>query len=159
VRRSSPTAFRRSWSASSYRSRPSNSSLYRSRSHTRGKPLALQGVSLVFEAPGTAPPKAAPIGDRLRLLALFSLPPAGSPLNLRRERQMLQALVRRLTGLAVELRVLQYGVTRESLRDALQEGDGWDVVHFSGHGLPGSLILETPEGRPDPISSNDVAQL
>jgi hypothetical protein len=55
--------------------------------HARGKPLALQGVSLVFEAPGAAPPKAAPIGDRLRLLALFSLPPAGNPLNLRRERQ------------------------------------------------------------------------
>src|SRR5215469_2697871 len=130
--------------------------------HARGKPLALQGVSLVFEAPGAAPPKAAPIADRLRLLALFSLPPAGSPLNLRRERQMLQTLVRRLTsaaGLAVELRVLQYGVTRESLRDALQEGDGWDVVHFSGHGLPGSLVLETPEGRPDPISSDDVAEL
>jgi hypothetical protein len=91
--------------------------------HARGRPLALQGVSLVFEAPpdpNTAPPKAAPIGDRLRLLALFSLPPAGNPLNLRRERQMLQALVGRLArgaGLAVELRVLQYGVTRESLRD------------------------------------------
>ena len=130
--------------------------------HARGKPVALQGVSLVFEAPGTRPPTAVPIGDRLRLLALFSLPPAGSPLNLRRERQMLQALVRRLTGgagLAVELRVLQYGVTRESLRDALQEGDGWDVVHFSGHGLPGSLVLEMQDGRPDPISSDDVTQL
>jgi hypothetical protein len=133
--------------------------------HARGKPLALQGVSLVFEAPpdpDTAPPEAAPIGDRLRLLALFSLPPAGSPLNLRRERQMLQALVRRLTGgagLAVELRVLQYGVTRNSLRDALQEGEGWDVIHFSGHGLPGSLILETPEGQPDRISSDEVAEL
>jgi hypothetical protein len=130
--------------------------------HARGKPLALQGVSLVFEAPGIAPTKAEPIGDRLRLLALYSLPPAGSPLNLRRERQMLQALVRRLTraaGLAVELRVLQYGVTRNSLRDALRDGDGWDVVHFSGHGLPGSLILEKPDGRPDPVSSDDVAQL
>src|SRR5215469_17038879 len=130
--------------------------------HARGKPLALQGVSLVFEVPGTAPPKAAPIGERLRLLALFSLPPAGNPLNLRRERQMLQTLVRRLTraaGLAVELRVLQYGVTRKSLVDALQEEDGWDVLHFSGHGMPGSLILETPEGRLDPISSDDVAEL
>ena len=92
--------------------------------HARGKPLALQGVSLVFESPGPALPAAAPIGDRLRLLALFSLPPAGSPLNLRRERQMLRALVRRLAGAAVELRILQYGVTRDSLRDALQEGEG-----------------------------------
>jgi CHAT domain len=134
--------------------------------HARGKPVALQGVSLVFEAPppetGGEPPKAAPIGDRLRLLALFSLPPAGSPLNLRRERQMLETLVRRLTrgaGLAIELRVLQYGLTRNSLRDALQEEDGWDVVQFSGHSLPGSLVLETPEGRIDPVSSDDVAQL
>jgi hypothetical protein len=107
--------------------------------HARGKPLALQGVSLVFEAPGTAPPKAVPIGDRLRLLALFSLPPAGSPLNLRRERRMLQALVNRLTedaGLAIELRVLQYGVTRYSLRDALQEGDGGTFFIFPAMACP-----------------------
>ena len=64
--------------------------------HARGTPLAMQGVSLVFETPNAKPPPTAPIGDRLRLLALFSLPPAGSPLNLRRERQMLRALVRRL---------------------------------------------------------------
>jgi tetratricopeptide (TPR) repeat protein len=130
--------------------------------HARGKPLATQGVSLVFETPGAAPPAAAPVGDRLRLLALFSLPPAGSPLNLRRERQMLRVLVHRLTrtaGLAVELRVLQYGVTRGRLLDALQQGEGWDVVHFSGHGLPGSLILESPDGRPDPVSSDEVAEL
>jgi CHAT domain len=83
-------------------------------------------------------------------------------LNLRRERQMLQALVRRLTrgaGLAVEFRVLQYGVTRDSLRDALQDEDGWDVLHFSGHGERGTLILETPDGRLDPISSDEVAEL
>jgi len=76
--------------------------------HARGKPLVLQGVSLVFEIPGETPPPAAPIGDQLRLLALFSLPPEGSPLNLRRERQMLRMLVRQLTGaagLAIELRV------------------------------------------------------
>jgi tetratricopeptide (TPR) repeat protein len=130
--------------------------------HAGGKPLALQGVSLLFEIPGAAPAAAAPIGDRLRLLALFSLPPAGSPLNLRRERQMLRALVRRLTGaarLAIELRVLQYGVTRASLLHALEEGEGWDVIHFSGHGLPGSLVLESPDGTPDLIPSVEVAEL
>ena len=116
--------------------------------HARGTPLAMQGVSLVFETPDAKPPPAAPIGDRLRLLAVFSLPPAGSPLNLRRERQMLRALVRRLSGSAIELRVLQYGVTRDTLRDVLREGEGWDLLHFSGHGLPGSLVLEKPDGRP-----------
>src|SRR5271166_750274 len=98
-----------------------------------GEPLSTQGVSFVFGTTGTPPPPAQPIGERLRILALFSLPPAGSPLNLRRERQMLRALVRRLSMSAIELRVLQYGVTRDSLRDVLQEEDGWDLLHFSGH--------------------------
>ena len=101
--------------------------------HARGKPLSLQGVSLVFEVSGDAARPVTPIGERLRILALFSLPPAGSPLNLRRERQMLRKLVRRLVGnsrLAVELRVLQYGVTRDSLREALEDGEGWDVITF-----------------------------
>ena len=130
--------------------------------HARGKPLALQGVSLVFEIRGETTPAAAPIGDGLRLLALFSLPPEGSPLNLRRERQTLRALVRQLTGaagVAIELRVLQYGVTRASLLDALEEGEGWDVIHFSGHGLPGTLVLESPEGGLDRMRSTEVAEL
>jgi hypothetical protein len=45
--------------------------------HVRGKPLATQGVSLVFESPGVTPPTSAPVGERLRMLAVFSLPPAG----------------------------------------------------------------------------------
>ena len=130
--------------------------------HARGKQFALQGVSLVFEVSGEAPPAAAPIGDRLRLLALFSLPSAGNPLNLRRERQGLRKLVHRLAGaadLAVDLHTLQYGVTRGRLRDVLQDGEGWDVIHFSGHGKPGSLVLETPDGRPDLIPASEVAEL
>ena len=130
--------------------------------HARGKPLALQEVSLVFEISGALPPVAAPIGDRLRLLALFSLPSAGNPLNLRRERQRLRKLVHRLAGaadLAVDLHTLQYGVTRGRLRDVLQDGEGWDVIHFSGHGTPGSLVLETPDGRPDLIPAAEVAEL
>ena len=35
------------------------------------------------------------------------------------------------------MRVLQYGVTRERLRDVLKEDEGWDVIHISGHGAPG----------------------
>jgi CHAT domain len=127
--------------------------------HVRGKPLRAHRVSLVFEPVVTTTLEAGPIEDRLRILALFSLPPAGSPLNLRRERRALNRLIAGLAGCAIELRVLQYGVTRDRLRDALLEGKGWDVVHFSGHGQPGSLLLETPDGRPDPINSEEVAEL
>ncbi len=125
-------------------------------------PLSVAGVSFIFETTGKRPLPANPVGDRLRILALFSLPPTGSPLNLRRERQMLRSLVRRLTGAcgsAIELRVLQYGVTRSSLRDALEQGESWDVIHFSGHGQPGSLVLEKPDGSPDLVPSTDLAKL
>ncbi|HYZ64206.1 MAG TPA: CHAT domain-containing protein, partial [Acetobacteraceae bacterium] len=127
-----------------------------------GEPLSMQGVSFVFETAGMEPPEVDPVRDRLRILALFSLPPAGSPLNLRRERQMLRELVRYLSGaqgLGVELQVLQYGVTRDSLQDVLQQGEGWDVIHFSGHGLPGWLWLEKADGSPDEVSATELAQL
>jgi CHAT domain len=50
-------------------------------------------------------------------------------------------------------------VTRDKLREVLQEGEGWDLLHFSGHGLPGSLVLEKADGRPDLISGPEVADL
>jgi tetratricopeptide (TPR) repeat protein len=132
--------------------------------HAFDEPLHLQGVSLVFEITGEEPNvhRSLEIGDRLRLLALFSLPPASSPLNLRKERQLLRRLVRELRGASgkdVELRILQYGTSRKSLQDALRRGGGWDIVHFSGHGEPGTLLLEHPDGSPDPISATDIVKL
>jgi hypothetical protein len=124
--------------------------------------LTRAGICFVFETTGDGPPDADPIGERLRILALFSLPPTGSPLNLRRERQMLRRRVRDLSGargLAVDLHVLQYGVTRERLRDVLEQGEGWDVIHFSGHGTRGALVLEQPDGRPDEVTATDLARL
>ncbi len=130
--------------------------------HARGKPLALQGVTLVMQfASDHNDAGAVPVGDRLRVLGLFSLPEGGQPLNLRRERH---ALVTLLTGIAAqgraaEVRVLQYGVTREWLRDVLEEGEGWDVIHVSGHGAPGELLLETEAGRPDRVTAVELADL
>jgi hypothetical protein len=125
-----------------------------------GAPLS--GVSFVFQATGETPPAVAPIGERLRLLALFSVPPDGNALNLRRERRMLRQLVEQLAGAAgraVDLRVLQYGVTRDSLKQVLEEGEGWDAIHFSGHGLPGALVLEKPDGTADQVTSDDLAAM
>jgi tetratricopeptide (TPR) repeat protein len=62
-------------------------------------------------------------------------------------------------GRAVDLRVLQYGVTRDSLRQVLEEGEGWDVIHFSGHGLPGALVLEKSDGTADRVPSTDLAAM
>ena len=42
--------------------------------------------------------------------------------------------------------MVQSGVTRPRLENVLLEAEGWDVVHLSGHGLPGGLVLETDAG-------------
>lgn len=131
--------------------------------HARGKPLALQDVSLVFEVADERPAvRRVDVGDRLRILAVFSLPTDVSCLALRRERYELSRLIERIAqthGAAIHLEVLQYGVTRESLGHVLEEGEGWDVLHFSGHGLAAGLILETAKGTQDPVSSEDLREL
>ncbi|OUL97932.1 hypothetical protein A8M77_34300 [Variovorax sp. JS1663] len=126
-----------------------------------GKRFDAVGVRLAYQAEA-AVSAAKSSGPDLRLLAVFSLPVRANPLNLRRERYQLQQLVRRLQqtgGLAVELRVLQYGATRQTLSDTLQEADGWDVVHLSGHGQRGELLLETDDGGEDPIDTQSLGEL
>jgi hypothetical protein len=41
----------------------------------------------------------------------------------------------------------------------LEEGEGWDVIHVSGHGAPGELLLETEEGQPDLVPAAELADL
>jgi tetratricopeptide (TPR) repeat protein len=129
--------------------------------HAGGKPLSAQDVTLVMCPPGTAPAAAAPVSGRLRVLGLFSLPDGAQPLSLRRERHSLVQFVQRIHagGKAADVRVLQYGVTRDRLRDVLEEAESWDIIHISGHGSPGELLLETADGKPDRISAGDLADL
>jgi tetratricopeptide (TPR) repeat protein len=129
--------------------------------HAGGRPLAVQGITLIMDPGASSEGCAVPVGDRLRVLGLFSLPEGGRALNLRRERDSLVQWAHRVTaaGKAVGVRVLQYGVTRERLRDVLAEAEGWDVIHISGHGAPGELLLETAAGKPDPVSAADLADM
>ena len=128
-----------------------------------GRPLAAQGVTLVMQVAGRPAGIKRPVGARLRVLGLFSLPEGGgAALNLRRERFELARLVQdtaEVHGRGVELRVLQYGVTRDRLRTVMRDGPGWDVVHISGHGGRGAFVLEHPDGRPDPVSSSELVDL
>lgn len=133
--------------------------------HAGGKPLALGGISLVSlvkgEGDGTAP-EPETVGDRLRMLALFSLPTQATALALRRERHALTRLISEIAqtrGAAIELRVLQYGASRSALKDALEEADGWDLIHFSGHGERGVLLLEQDDGSNDIITTEALLDL
>jgi tetratricopeptide (TPR) repeat protein len=131
--------------------------------HVDGQPLARRGVSMVYQLVGAhSTDRKERVGDRLRVLALFSLPSTGSVLALRRERYELVRKVRQIAGtgrLAIELRVLQYGVTRQRLADAVQEYPGWDVLHVSGHGEAGTVLLEREDGSPDPVTTSELVAL
>ncbi|MCA9941705.1 MAG: CHAT domain-containing protein, partial [Anaerolineales bacterium] len=131
-----------------------------------GQSFTEAGLRFIYRMAGAADPSRAaaqqPPPQTLRLLAVFSLPGRTNPLNLRRERYQLTRFVRQLSqvrNVAVELRVLQYGATRETLKQALQEAEGWDVVHLSGHGLRGELLLEDAGGNEDFISAADLTDL
>ena len=127
------------------------------------RPLGLSGVTLVRETAGMAASDHVkrPVDSRLRVLGLFSLPVGGQPLSLRRERQSLVAAIARTAaiGQAAEVRVMQYGVTRDRLREALNQSEGWDIIHMSGHGEPGELLLERADGSLDRISSGDLRDM
>ncbi|MFE6285736.1 CHAT domain-containing protein [Streptomyces sp. NPDC057877] len=126
--------------------------------HAGGGPLAGRGVTLVMRVGGGAVPPAREAGRPVRVLALFSLPEGSRVLNLRRERVALTRLFGGC-GRAVEVRTLQYGVTRERLRTVLERPRGWDVLHISAHGTPGELLLEDDAGRPDRVGARELAEL
>ena len=128
--------------------------------HVQGRPLASRGVTLVMQRGAeVVGPDVVPVAGRLRVLGLFSLPAGGRPLNLRRERQALVAMFGEIAGAGrgVDVRVLQYGVTRDRLQEVLEEAEGWDVIHISGHGAPGELELETDEGAAASVTAAQLA--
>jgi hypothetical protein len=128
------------------------------------KSFRAAGIRFVYELEGATPGAAAkhPVEKAVRILAAFSLPVRANPLNLRRERYGMQRLVRRLNqeqGLAVELRVLQYGASRKTLQEALEEAEGWDIIQLSGHGEKGELLLEDDRGGSDTIDAVELGDL
>lgn len=145
--------------------------------HHAGRPLARRGdVAFVYDIAGGAAATADdaagrdgqgsregdPGGAALRLLAVFSQPTKTSVLALRRERYALTRLIRRVAArerAAVELRAVQYGVTRERLAEIAESGGGWDVLHLSGHGAGGLFLLEKADGSADPVSPADLVDL
>jgi tetratricopeptide (TPR) repeat protein len=102
------------------------------------------------------------VGEALRVLAVFSQPVRTSVLALRRERYALARLIRRIVArgnAAVQLRVVQYGATRERLAEIAGEAPGWDVLHLSGHGTAGAFLLERADGSPDLVPAGELTGL
>jgi CHAT domain len=132
--------------------------------HAGGRPLAARGdVTMLYDiAPDATLVRKSDPGGSLRMLAVFAQPTETSVLALRRERYELTRLVRRIAArerAVVELQVVQYGTTRERLRKVADSGDGWDVLHLSGHGTGGAFLLEKEDGSPDLVATPDLAAL
>jgi hypothetical protein len=129
-----------------------------------GIPLATR-ANLVFEIAGDYRPyPKEPVTGRLRVLAVFGLPTESSAGSLRHERYRLSGLIQSVSarhGAAVELRVLQYGVTRDQVGAVLEEGAGWDIIHLSGHGIAAGsgIVLERPDGSPDVLGGDELIRL
>jgi hypothetical protein len=128
-----------------------------------GRALAGRGdVTFVYDLRANAQAAKAPVEGAVRVLAVFSLPTSQSLLGLRRERYELTQLVQRIrarTGGRIELTVAQYGATRDRLAGLAADGDGWDVLHLSGHGGAGQFLLEKPDGKPDPVTTEELLAL
>jgi hypothetical protein len=125
-----------------------------------GKPLAKQLATFVYHTTGASPGAKQPVGDQLRILALLGAPAPGSLMQLRRERYELVRSIRTAgAGKRVDLRVLQYGVTADTLGDALDMAPGWDVLHLcSGGGFAG-LCLEHDDGAPAELTTDKLIDL
>ena len=136
--------------------------------HAGGRPLAARGdVTFLYDLGAGLPgpgedTSSRGMGRALRMLAVFSLPAATSVLALRRERYELVRLIRRIAARQrrqVELSVVQYGATRRRLAQIAEAGDGWDVLHLSGHGGRGQFLLEKADGSPDPVDTAELARM
>jgi hypothetical protein len=127
-----------------------------------GAPLAVRGdVSFVYCMGRSDAVPDDPVRP-VRVLAVFSSPARTGAIALRRERYELAALIRRIVKrdeAAIELQVLQYGVTRQRLSEVIRSGGGWDVVHLSGHGNRAGFALERPDGSMDYASTADLVDL
>ncbi|MEV4352265.1 CHAT domain-containing protein [Actinoplanes sp. NPDC049596] len=95
---------------------------------------------------------------RPRVLGVFALPGESSALALSRERRAMEARFAAY-GDAVELRTLQYGVTRQTLREALADPAGWDILHVAGHGRAGRLFLEKDDDTRDPVTAAEFTAM
>jgi tetratricopeptide (TPR) repeat protein len=124
-------------------------------------PLALHGTVFCYVPEARAPgPELPEPGSELRMLAVFARPETSSALGLVGERR---ALVRIAQDDPIargrrpaDLRLLQYGATKDSVRRSLGESDGWDVIHLAGHGSPGRLYLEDENGGPAPVEASEL---
>ncbi len=117
-------------------------------------PLALHRLVSVYRKVPAG--RARPVGGPLRIVVGISAPSAGGGIMLdyERELRMIHRAVREARGRHAEVRVVPFATT-SAIREALSAGDV-HVLHLSGHGGPGILVLETDEGEARPVTAQQL---
>lgn len=99
-------------------------------------------------------------GEPLRVLLVFTEIQGGRPMAARVERERLRELFydEIMPDRQVMLDILSHGVSRDLLRQKLQDAGGYHVIHWSGYGQ--ELAAPTPEGDiARLLRGNDLADL
>ena len=116
------------------------------------RPLALVSLVNVHRRAPASPP--APVPGPLRILVAIASPDSGggAVLDYERELRNVLAAVRTARQSNADVRVVPFATTA-AIYSALKAAPA-HVLHLSGHGSPGSLVLEHDDGRAREVSAD-----
>lgn len=100
-------------------------------------------------------------GEPLRVLLVFAEAPGSRPLAARLERRQLLELFHRQVypHRRVEVDALCHGVTRERLKDQIQDRGGYHILHWIGHGRLNRLELYAEGKEPRDLTGQGLVDL
>jgi tetratricopeptide (TPR) repeat protein len=115
-----------------------------------GRPLALSRLVVVYRRAPAPQPR--PIRGPLRLVVAIASPDDASPvLDFERELRNVLAAVRGARQGEAQVRLVPFATT-SAIRAELAAGPA-HVLHMSGHGRPGELLLEDDDGAGRPVTA------
>ena len=120
----------------------------------RGRgPLALHHLVTMVRQPTPGGETFAGLPGPLRILVVIASPEDGEGVVLGYERELGEIVeaVKSARRAGAQVRIVEFG-SLEAVNEALKQ-DWFHVIHFSGHGSPGSLVLEDQDGKEDIVDA------
>ena len=120
-------------------------------------PLALHPLVSLYRKTDAAAARVLP--GPLRIVVAIAAPDTGGGpvLDYERELRNVLAAVRAARQDAADVRVVPFATTA-AIRAELDRGQA-HVLHISGHGSPGTLVLEDDDGSARPVTADEFADL
>ena len=121
-----------------------------------GRPLALHDLVSIYRKTDTVTSQLLP--GPLRIVVAIASPETdgGQLLDYERELRNVLAAVRSARQDAADVRVVPFA-TVQAIRDELDRGPA-HILHISGHGSPGRLILENQDGSARPVTAEELVR-